>query len=137
MAKTLYFDCFSGASGDMVLGALLDLGLPLESLRGALGSLAVEYGGVSADRVLRAGVSAIKFRVMPRKRRRSTRTRRRRARRPRPRTMATRTTTHTIMGARTVTPIRTAIVIITITRILTELRPERRSAGITIIRITA
>ena len=61
MAKTLYFDCFSGASGDMVLGALLDLGLPLDDLRGALGSLAVDLGGISADRVLRAGVSATKF----------------------------------------------------------------------------
>ena len=47
----------------MVIGALLDLGLPLEALRGALGSLAVDYGGVSVDRVLRAGVSASKFRV--------------------------------------------------------------------------
>lgn len=61
MAKTLYFDCFSGASGDMILGALLDLGLPLDDLRGALGSLAVDLGGVSAHRVLRAGVSATKF----------------------------------------------------------------------------
>ena len=61
MAKTLYFDCFSGASGDMILGALLDLGLPLDDLRGALGSLAVDLGGVSSHRVLRAGVSATKF----------------------------------------------------------------------------
>ncbi len=64
MAKTLYFDCFSGASGDMVLGALLDLGLPIDGLRAALGSLAIEYGGVAADRVLRAGVSATKFRAL-------------------------------------------------------------------------
>ncbi|HUF46987.1 MAG TPA: nickel pincer cofactor biosynthesis protein LarC, partial [Vicinamibacterales bacterium] len=63
MARTLYFDCFSGASGDMVIGALLDLGLPLDGLRAALGSLAIDYGGVSSDRVLRAGVSAAKFRV--------------------------------------------------------------------------
>lgn len=61
MAKGLHFDCFSGVSGDMVLGALLDLGLPIEALRGALGSLAIDYGGVSAERVLRAGVSATKF----------------------------------------------------------------------------
>ena len=47
----------------MVLGAMLDLGLPLESLRSALGSLAIDYGHVSAERVLRAGVSATKFRV--------------------------------------------------------------------------
>ena len=63
MAKTLYFDCFSGASGDMILGALLDLGLPLEDLREALGSLPADLGDVSAARVLRAGVSATKFRV--------------------------------------------------------------------------
>ena len=63
MSKTLYFDCFSGASGDMILGALLDLGLPLEALRGALGSLALDYGTVASDRVLRAGVSATKFRL--------------------------------------------------------------------------
>jgi len=61
--KTLYFDCFSGASGDMIIGALLDLGLPLDDLRAALGSLTVEYGSVTAERVLRAGVSATKFHV--------------------------------------------------------------------------
>ena len=63
MARILYFDCFSGASGDMVLGALLDAGLPLEELRAALGSLAVEGASVSAAKVLRAGVSATKFSV--------------------------------------------------------------------------
>ena len=59
----MYFDCFSGASGDMVLGAALDLGLPLDELRKALGSLAIEVGSISAERVLRAGVSATKFRL--------------------------------------------------------------------------
>ena len=34
----LYFDCFSGASGDMILGALLDAGLPIDDLRRALGA---------------------------------------------------------------------------------------------------
>jgi uncharacterized protein (TIGR00299 family) protein len=58
--RILYFDCFSGASGDMVLGALLDAGVPLDELRAALGSLAVG-AKVSAARVLRAGVSATKF----------------------------------------------------------------------------
>ena len=60
----LYLDCFSGVAGDMMLGALLDLGLPLEGLRSALGSLAIDYGDVAADRVLRAGVSATKFRLI-------------------------------------------------------------------------
>jgi pyridinium-3,5-bisthiocarboxylic acid mononucleotide nickel chelatase len=63
VAKLLYFDCFSGASGDMVLGALLDAGLPLEELRAALGSLAIDGASISAKKVLRAGVSATKFSV--------------------------------------------------------------------------
>src|ERR671920_2548576 len=62
----LYFDCFSGASGDMVLGAMIDLGLPLDALQSALGSLALEYGDVTSERVLRAGVSATKFRLIER-----------------------------------------------------------------------
>jgi uncharacterized protein (TIGR00299 family) protein len=63
MGRVAYLDCFSGVSGDMVLGALLDLGLPLDGLRAALGSLAIDCGPIGADRVLRAGVSATKFRV--------------------------------------------------------------------------
>jgi len=46
----------------MVVGGLLDLGLPLDDLRAALGTLPVEHA-VSASRVLRAGVSATKFTV--------------------------------------------------------------------------
>jgi uncharacterized protein (TIGR00299 family) protein len=45
----------------MVLGALLDLGLPIDGLRAALGSLAIEYGSVSTERVLRSGISATRF----------------------------------------------------------------------------
>jgi uncharacterized protein (TIGR00299 family) protein len=47
----------------MILGALLDAGLPFEELKRALGSLAVEGWDVSVDRVLKTGVSATKFRV--------------------------------------------------------------------------
>jgi pyridinium-3,5-bisthiocarboxylic acid mononucleotide nickel chelatase len=61
----LYLDCFSGASGDMILGALLDLGLPVDALKSALGTLAVDYADVTAERVSRAGVSATKFRLHP------------------------------------------------------------------------
>jgi uncharacterized protein (TIGR00299 family) protein len=64
LGKTLYFDCFSGVSGDMLLGALLDLGLPLDALREALGSLAIEYGTISTEKVLRAGISSTKFKVL-------------------------------------------------------------------------
>src|SRR5580765_4097694 len=64
MSRLLYFDCFSGISGDMLLGALLDAGLPLDDLKRALGSLAVSGYDVSTARVLRAGVSATKFNVI-------------------------------------------------------------------------
>ena len=64
MSRVLYFDCFSGIAGDMVVGALLDAGLPLDELKGALGSLAIGGYEVTAERVLRAGVSATKFRVV-------------------------------------------------------------------------
>jgi uncharacterized protein (TIGR00299 family) protein len=62
--QILYLDCFAGASGDMLLGALIDLGVPIEEVRRALGSLGLDEGfSVEAVRVVRAGVSAAKFRV--------------------------------------------------------------------------
>jgi uncharacterized protein (TIGR00299 family) protein len=61
--RVLYFDCFSGISGDMTLGALLDAGLPLDELKRALGSLALQDVHIHADRVLRTGVSATKLTI--------------------------------------------------------------------------
>ena len=63
MSRVLYFDCFSGISGDMTLGALIDAGLPLDDLRRALGSLALGDIELRAEKVLRTGVSATKFSV--------------------------------------------------------------------------
>jgi pyridinium-3,5-bisthiocarboxylic acid mononucleotide nickel chelatase len=57
MARVMYFDCFAGAAGDMVLGALLDVGLPLDALTQALGSLGVGHQ-LNATRVVRAGITA-------------------------------------------------------------------------------
>jgi uncharacterized protein (TIGR00299 family) protein len=61
--KTLYFDCFAGAAGDMILGALIDAGLPVGELRAALGTLGVDGWDISADRVMKCGIAATKFRV--------------------------------------------------------------------------
>jgi len=63
VSRVLYFDCFSGISGDMALGAFLDAGLPLDDLKRALGSLALGDAHVHAGRVLRTGVSATRFTV--------------------------------------------------------------------------
>jgi uncharacterized protein (TIGR00299 family) protein len=60
-----YFDCFSGASGDMLLGALVDAGLSLEDLRAELAKLRLPAGAfdVTATTVLRAGFRATKVDV--------------------------------------------------------------------------
>jgi uncharacterized protein (TIGR00299 family) protein len=59
--KVLYIDCFSGVAGDMLLGALIDAGVPLAEVRGALGSLAIDAESVWTERVTRAGLAATKF----------------------------------------------------------------------------
>src|SRR5438132_11145636 len=62
--KTLYFDCFSGISGDMTIGALLDLGLDFEYLKSELKKLPVEGYDLRLSRVLRSNLSATKFDVV-------------------------------------------------------------------------
>jgi pyridinium-3,5-bisthiocarboxylic acid mononucleotide nickel chelatase len=57
----LYLDCFSGAAGDMILGSLIDAGVPLEEVRRALGTLAIDSDTVWTERVNRAGITATKF----------------------------------------------------------------------------
>ncbi len=49
MPRIAYVDCFSGASGDMLLGALLDAGLPLDALRAGLGGLPIAGWHVDAE----------------------------------------------------------------------------------------
>ena len=62
--RTLYFDCFSGISGDMTIGALLDLGLDFEYLKTELRKLPVEGYELKVSRVTRSNVSAMKFDVV-------------------------------------------------------------------------
>src|SRR5436190_3362210 len=47
----------------MIVGALIDAGVPLDDLRAALGSLSIDGEAVWTDRVQRAGVEATKFQV--------------------------------------------------------------------------
>jgi len=56
--KLVYFDCFSGISGDMTLGALVDAGCPIEHLRGELRSLQVPGWELSAEKVWKNGMAA-------------------------------------------------------------------------------
>jgi uncharacterized protein (TIGR00299 family) protein len=56
--KAAYFDCFSGISGDMTLGALVDAGCPLERLREDLKGLEVPDWQISAEKVWKNGMAA-------------------------------------------------------------------------------
>jgi uncharacterized protein (DUF111 family) len=61
--KIAYFDLIGGASGDMLLGALVDAGLPLEQLRQALDGLHLPGFALSAARVTRGPFAATKVDV--------------------------------------------------------------------------
>ena len=47
--KIAYFDTFSGASGDMIVGALIDAGVSLDALRGELNELSLPGYSIRAD----------------------------------------------------------------------------------------
>ena len=61
--KIAYFDCIAGASGDMILGALLDAGLPEADLRRGLAALRLEGFELRPRRVVKGGLSATKVEV--------------------------------------------------------------------------
>lgn len=55
--KILYYDCFAGISGDMNLGALIDLGVDPEYLKAELGKLNIEGFHLNIEKTLRRGIS--------------------------------------------------------------------------------
>ena len=60
-----FVDCYSGASGDMLLGAVVDAGVPLAALRAALAGLSVrDEFRLEAEEVQRAGIRATKVHVI-------------------------------------------------------------------------
>src|SRR5262249_18174008 len=61
MGESIYFDCFSGAAGDMLVGALLDLGAPLAELREDLSLLRVPGFEIVAERKWRGGLAGTHF----------------------------------------------------------------------------
>ena len=56
--RVAHFDCFSGASGDMVLGALIDAGVFVEAIRQGLDSLGLPIT-LTVERVKRCGIAAV------------------------------------------------------------------------------
>lgn len=53
-----YLDCFSGVSGDMLLGALIDAGAPLEKLKQELAALHLDGFDLIVNKVVRHGITA-------------------------------------------------------------------------------
>lgn len=62
--KTLYFDCFSGISGDMIIGALLDLGLDIKFFDSELKKLKLSGYRIESKKIVKSGISATKFEVI-------------------------------------------------------------------------
>ncbi|HOK63706.1 MAG TPA: DUF111 family protein, partial [Soehngenia sp.] len=62
--RALYFECYSGISGDMTVAALLDLGLDIDTLLNYLNSLKLEKFNININRVYKNSISALKFDVI-------------------------------------------------------------------------
>ncbi len=62
--RIAYFDCFSGVAGDMILGALVDAGVPLTVLKEAVAALGLPGLEVEAKKVMRGGFAATKVNVL-------------------------------------------------------------------------
>jgi uncharacterized protein (TIGR00299 family) protein len=61
--KLAYFDCFSGISGDMTLGALVDAGVSLGQIREELRGLQIPGWEISSEKVWKNGMAATHVRV--------------------------------------------------------------------------
>ena len=61
--KAAYFNCIGGISGDMVLGALVDAGLPIDSLRQELSKLPLPGYEITANPDTRAAISGTRVTV--------------------------------------------------------------------------
>jgi len=56
--KIAYFDCFSGISGNMILGAFIDAGMSLDNLKEGLNLLCLDGYDIEVEKVVKSGVSA-------------------------------------------------------------------------------
>lgn len=64
MMSRLYLECYSGISGDMLTGALLDLGADQEKLEQVLKTIPAQGFDIQISKVLKSGISAVDFDVL-------------------------------------------------------------------------
>jgi pyridinium-3,5-bisthiocarboxylic acid mononucleotide nickel chelatase len=61
--RIAYFDCFSGISGDMVLGALVDLGVSIDLIQAGVASLGLDQVSITSEIVKKSGFRAVKIHI--------------------------------------------------------------------------
>jgi uncharacterized protein (TIGR00299 family) protein len=61
--KIAYFDCISGAAGDMIIGALLDAGLPFDKFESEIAKLNLSGYELKSERVTKNYIAGTKFTV--------------------------------------------------------------------------
>ena len=63
MARIAYFDCLSGISGDMTLGALVDLGVDIAAIESAVRSMGLPELSITSETVKKCGFRAISVKI--------------------------------------------------------------------------
>jgi len=61
--KIAYFDCFSGISGDMTLGALIDLGVEPDAIQAGIRSMGLEHVRIVSQVIKKAGFRAVHVKI--------------------------------------------------------------------------
>ena len=62
--RIAYFDCFSGISGDMLVGSLIDAGLDFEVLENEIKKLGLESVEIKADKIVKQNIASTRFSVL-------------------------------------------------------------------------
>ena len=65
--RAAYFDCYSGISGDMILGAMVDLGVDIKEIRKALKNIDLKGYSLHSKKIQRNGLASTQITVETKK----------------------------------------------------------------------